>query len=133
MPGSDVARQVELRHQLAQLGNVVIAFDHGRYIAEQGNSLSIQIPHGCNDGMVMRVDQMSAHIAMSRQMKLAHARFRHGLKILGGVKAVVYAADIDLVDVEKDVAVGARAYFAQKIPLAHLVSVKAKVARYIFQ
>jgi hypothetical protein len=81
----------------------------------------------------MCVDQVAAHVAMPGQMKLAHARFRHGLKILYGVKTMVDAADIDVVDIEQDVAVRARRHLAKEIPLAHLVGVKAQIARHVFQ
>ena len=50
----------------------------------------------------MSVDQMAAEIAVARKMKLTHAVRRDGLQISQRVKAVIYAADIDIVDVEQD-------------------------------
>ena len=36
------------------------------------SACAVQIPDGRNDGMVMSVDQVPAHIAVAGQMKLAH-------------------------------------------------------------
>jgi len=30
-------------------------------------------PHRCDDGLIVRVDQVSAHVAVAGEMKLAHA------------------------------------------------------------
>ena len=81
----------------------------------------------------MGIDQMTAHVAVPGKMKLAHPRFRHRLQVLHRFKAVIDAADIDIVNVEQDIAVGARGNLAQEFPLAHLVGVKAEIAGDILQ
>src|SRR5438445_3217026 len=93
----EVARHVEFRHEFTQGRDVVIAFDHRRHLAEELDRASVKVPHGRSDGMVMSIDQMTALIAVARQMELPDAPLRHSVQIRFRVEAVIDAAHVDLV------------------------------------
>ena len=133
MVAAELAGDIEFRHQLAKLRNVVVAFDHGRYGAEVPDRRAIQVPHRFDDGMVVGVDEMTAEIAVAGQVKLPHSGFRDGMQVGQGVEAVIHAADVDVVDVEQDGAIRSLRDFAQKLPLAHLGGLIGQVAGDVFQ
>jgi hypothetical protein len=79
--GSDGARHVELGDQLGEGRDVVVALDHRGHRAEMRHRLAIQVPHRRGDGMIVGVDQVIAHVAVTGQMELAHALLGDGVQI----------------------------------------------------
>ena len=133
MAAAQLARDVELGHQLGEFGNVVVAFDHGRDRAEARDGGAVQIPHRLDNGMVVSIDEMTAEIAVTGQMELAHPRWRDRRQVGQWVETMIDAADVDIVDVEQDGAVGALRDFAQELPFAHLGCLIGQIARDILQ
>ena len=84
--------------------------------------------------MVVRVDQMAAHIAVAGQMKLTHPILRHGPQVRQRVEAMIDAADVDIVDVEQDGAVGALAQPRAETPTrSSRICMEGEIARDVFQ
>ena len=100
---------VELVDQLGKRRDVVVALDHGRDRPEMGDRLAIEIPHLGADRMVVGVDDVALFMAVAGDMELDHAIARHAVQELVGGEAVVEGADIDIVDVEQEPAIGALA------------------------
>src|SRR5580698_1746419 len=81
----------------------------------------------------MRVDQMSAEIAVPGEMKLANPVRGDRLQISQRIEAMIDAADINIVDVEEDGAVRPLRDLAQKFPFVHVGGMKGQIARDIFK
>jgi len=95
MRAAELAGDVELGHQLAQGGNVVVALDHGRYRAEVRHSLAVQIPDRLDDRMIVSVDEVAAHIAVAGEVKLTHPVLGDCPQVRQRVEAMVDAAVLE--------------------------------------
>ena len=83
--------------------------------------------------MIVGVDDVAALVEVARKMELAHAGPRHGTKEGHGVELVVEGADIDVVDVEQDLAIGAPRELGDELPLGELGGGVGDVARHVLQ
>ena len=97
---------VELVDELGERRNVVVALDHGRHRTEMGDRLAIEIPHLIAHRMVVGVDDVGFLVAMTGDMELHDAVARHAVQEIVGGEAVIEGADIDVVDVEQEPAIG---------------------------
>ena len=80
----------------------------------------------------MGVNQHVAALTVPGQMNLPYAGYRHRIDIGPGVEAVIGGTDVDIVDIEQQVAPGPGAHRVDKLPFGHDRRVKADIARRIF-
>ena len=72
-------------------------------------------------------------LLVAGEMELLHAFDRHAAQVRQRIEAVIDAADVHVVDVEQQVAVGALGDFAQEFPFGHVVGGEADVAGDVLQ
>jgi hypothetical protein len=132
-PGSDAAGDVELGQQFGIERNVGVALDHGRHARKQPHRLGIEIPDVGHDRVIVGVDDMAALVEVAGEVELPHALARHAAQERQGVVLVVEGADIDVVDVEQDLAVGTPAEFGDEFPLGEFRRGIGDVARDVLQ
>ena len=80
---------------------------------------AIEVPYLVADGMVVGVDDVAFLVAMSGNMELHDAVARHAVQEIVGGEAVIEGADIDIVHIEQEPAVGAP--FATSLTNSHSV------------
>ena len=124
---------VELVDKLGERRDVVVTLDHGRHRAEMGDGCAIHIPYLVADRMVMGVDDVALLVAVTCDMELHHAVARHAVQKVVSREAVIVGADIDIVDVEQEPAIGAVSHFAHELPFGHLGLAEGDVARYVLK
>ena len=124
---------VELIDKLGERRDVVVALDHGRHRTEMGDRLAIEIPHLVAHGMVVGVDDVALFVAVTGDMELDDPIARHAMQEFVGGEAVVEGADIDVVDVEQEPAIGAPCHLAHELPLGHLGLAEGDVARHVLE
>ena len=112
---------------------MIVALDHGRHAAETLDGASVQLPDRIDDRCVMGIDDVSALAAVSGEVKLPDAPWIDGLDVAVRVEAVVVAADVDIVDVEQNQAVGLVRYRRQELPFRHARLREADVARDVLE
>lgn len=66
-------------------------------------------------------------------MELHDAVARHPMQEIVGGEAMIEGADIDIVHVEQEPAIGAPRHLADKLPLRHLRATEGDVARHVLQ
>ena len=72
-------------------------------------------------------------MAVAGEMNLPNALARHSAKVVEGVEAVVVGADVDVVDVQQDPAVGPLGDGGQKLPLRDARVGVGHVARHVLE
>ena len=94
---------------------------------------AIEVPHLVADRMVVGVDDVALLVAMTGHMELHDAVARHAVQEIVGGEAVIEGADIDVVDVEQEPAIGARRDLAHELPFGHLRLAEGDVARHVLE
>ena len=110
-----------------------IAFDDGGDLAETARRRFIKRPHRIHHRCIVGVDQQGLLVAVAGEVELLNAFHRDVAKIFVGVKAMIAAADVDVVDVQQDQAIGASGQLRQKRPLRHLGAFEFGIAGNVFQ
>ena len=108
---------VQLGQQFGQGWNVVVALDHGGDRTETAHGMFVEPPYRIDDRVIVGVDDNVALVGVAGEMELADAVGRHAVDEGPRVEAVVEAADVDVVDVEQDQAVGALGDGGDEFPL----------------
>ncbi len=119
--------------KLGKRRDAVVALDHGRDRPQALDRAAVEVPDRIDHGCVMRVDDVVAAVAVAGQMDLLHPLGGHAGQIGVGIEAVVVGADVDIVDVEQDQAVGALRDLAQELPLGERRVPVADVAGDVFE
>src|SRR5262245_2369428 len=88
-----------------------------RHHAEAAYCVSVQSPHHRTDRRAVRVETEGAHVRMPGEMHLPDPTHRYRVDIAYGVETVIVSADVDVVDVEQDAAIGALGDGSEKVPL----------------
>ncbi len=84
----------ELRHNLGKRRNIVVSLDHGGDGAEALHRCPVKIPDFDPDGMIVRVDDIGAHVAVAREVELHHRLYRHAIDEVQRVVAVIEGANV---------------------------------------
>ena len=93
----------------------------------------VERPDRLQHRAVMGVEQMGAAVARAGEMDLDDALGRQRLDIMAGVEAVVEGADIDVVDVEQQAAIGVFREPAEILPFRHLRAGELEIGAGIFE
>ena len=122
-------------HSSAERRNVGVALDHGRTRAEAPHALPRTASHtGSGTGWSCVSMQVVAVVLVAGEMELLHALAPASRRGSGAIELVVARADIDVVDVEQDQAVGAAARPRAGTPIRSCVeAAKRDVARDVLQ
>ena len=127
------ARNIEFGEQFTQLGNVVVALDHGGNDTKAAHRRLIQRPDRVDDRMVVGIDDMGAQIQVTGEMELPHPVDRDTVEIGEWIETMIEGTHINIVDVEQDQAVGFGGDGGEKFPLGHHGCVVSQIAGDIFQ
>src|SRR2546425_2485482 len=119
--------------QFLKLGYLLIPLDEGRDAAVAAQRQAIKVPHRRADRPSVRIKEVGALVAMSGEMNLANALCWQSCQVLCRVEAVVGGADVDIVDIEQDAAVGLLGDLCQKGPLRHGRMREGQIARHILE
>lgn len=85
-----------------------------------GDRGTIQIPDLLADGMVMRVDDVAFLAAMPCDVKTARRGRAANRSDNHPPRTMIVGADIDIVHVEQEPAIGAVRHLAHELPFSHL-------------
>src|SRR5487761_318543 len=110
---------------------IVVPFDQRRYRAEAANGVRVERPHAVTDRMIMRVEQVIAVIAVTREMKLRDPLGWYRVDIFPRAEAMVKCVYKYIVDIEQNTAVSFLGDRAHEFPLGHRRSAKRQVTRYV--
>ena len=124
---------IELADQLVERRDVIVALDHSGDAAEPRDGGGVQRPHRIAHRMVVRIDQVRAVIAVAGEVDLRDALRRHRREVGLRVPAVVGRADVDVVDVEQDAAVGAPRDLGEELGLGDRAGGERDVARRVLE
>src|SRR5687767_1200477 len=116
-----------------QIGDAIVPFDESRDPTEASHRLPIEVPDGLDDGSVVGVEQVGAHVGVSGQVDLADTVTGEAGQVRLGRKAMVHGADVDVVDVEEQSAVGSLGDGAQELPLLYRRVRVSEIAGDIFE
>ena len=83
--------------------------------------------------MIVGVDDVVALVGVAGEVELPNARLRQAAQESQRIEIMIEGADIDIVDVEQDLAVGALAEFGDELPLREFRHGIGNVARDILQ
>src|SRR3990167_10735151 len=100
---------------------MVIALKQRGNRAEVLKRALVELPDRVADRLIMGVDQIAAIVAVARQVQLAYALPRQAADKLPGIKTMVARTDVDIVDVQQQLAAALFAQRAEKLPFAELV------------
>ena len=117
--GGNGPRAVQFKFQFGEWRDVVVALDHGRGRSKSPNGLGVKRPYWVNNRMIVGVDDARAVMLMARKMDLANPLGRNAVEIAQWLEFVVEGADIDIVHIQQQVAVGAPRHFRQEFTLGH--------------
>ena len=92
----------------------------------------VEFPDGINDGMVVGVEDVFAVLGVASDVDLGDAIGGNGIDVIKGIEIVILRGDVDVVDVEKNAAVGALDDFVEELPFGHFGDVKFGVAGDVF-
>jgi hypothetical protein len=113
--------------------DIFVPFDEGGYGAESVEGFAIDGPHVVDDGADVCVDDIVAVVCVACEVELSDAMDGDSLEIGIDIEVVVKGADVDIVDIKEDLAIGAFADLTQKVPFGHLAVWEGDVARDIFE
>src|SRR5690606_21317747 len=107
-PIPDRAEGVDLRQELGEGRDVVVALEEDRPGPDLPPRILAQPVDRVADGLTMRVDAQSVRAQeVARHMELRHALRRDAIDVVDGVEAEVPAVYEDVVHVEEELRVGA--------------------------
>src|SRR5271163_1624276 len=89
----DLARPVDLDQEFVERRNIVVALDHGRDPTEALQGRDVEIPYVFADGMIMGVDDVSAHMAVSGHVELDNTVSRNSLEEIERIVTVIEGTD----------------------------------------
>jgi hypothetical protein len=134
MAALDYTYASDLPHQLIKRGNVKVALQKRRPHAMDSIGLIQQCPYGVDDFRSMGIDdQILAFIMMASYMHIHNSLPRHGLDEFERIVAVINTVDVNIIDVEMQVAVRFRQYGLNKIDFAHISNWRLHVKGGIFK
>ena len=81
----------------------------------------------------MGVDDVVAVVLVPGEMDLAHPVLGNARQIVCRIEAVIEGRDIDVVDVEQQVAIGPPRQFGQEVPFVHGIGGEGDIGRGVFQ
>ena len=81
----------------------------------------------------MRIENEALIARVSRNVHLRNAFGRNEVHVLERIELVIDRADVNVIDVKQNAAVGALDYLGEKLPLRHLGVVKLRVAADVFE
>src|SRR5262245_36627579 len=93
--------------QGVKLGDVLIPLDKGRDTAIAAQHQTIELPHRRDHGAVMRIEEVGAQIPVPGKMNLADTVCWQGHNVCFWFEAVIGCADVYVIHVKQDAAVGA--------------------------
>ena len=82
--------------------------------------------------MIVRVEDIFFVFAVAGDVHLADAMVGDLVQVIVGVESVVFAGDVDVVDVQQNSAVGQFDHFGQELPFGHFRDVEFGIAADIF-
>src|SRR5207237_10140796 len=100
---------------------------------EPGHRFCMHRPDGVLYGRVVRVVQPDAAVGMAGQVELRDPIGGDAGQVVARIESVVAGADIDVVDVEQDAAVGALGDPGEEFPLGHRRATEGDVAGDVFE
>src|SRR5450432_4395407 len=104
-----------------------IPFDQRRLGAEMFDGGAIQVPYGRRYPRAMCVDQARTAGVEPREVDFRDRIARHGRQVRQWIEAVVDRIDVNVVDVEQQLATGAPGNGGDEFPFGHRVVGKAQV------
>src|SRR5580704_2569818 len=116
-----------------ELGDGSVPFEQGGNAADALVSVAIEIPNGVNHVIAVRIQNMGAFVGVASQMNLHNAVGGNTINVLLGVEPVIERADVDVVHVEQDSAVGFLGKLNQKVRFVPGRAAEFQVGGGIFQ
>src|SRR5260221_982181 len=100
------ARAQRLGVQLLEAGDVLVPLQQRRATSRERQTVLEEAPDLVDHAPVVRIDDVRAVVGVPGQVVLDHALVRDRIDVRAGVEAVVERADVDVVDVQEQRAVG---------------------------
>src|SRR5579885_274192 len=126
----DRADLLDLRDQLGERREIAVAFEQRRPHAEFRIGEIEQLPYRIDHGRGVAVDdQVGGFVVVPGDVEIGDALARQRADELHRVVAVVDAVDVDVVDVEQQIAVGFGEHRAGELDLAHFPARRGIVRR----
>lgn len=113
------ARHCNFVEQVANWGNIVVAFDHHRHRPSARHHSLKKVPDVIANRLIVRVDQQVLTLTMTGDMDLTDMVHREAGDIPRWIEAKIMGADIDIVDVKQQATASVRAQLGEKFPLGH--------------
>lgn len=113
--------------------DIFVPFDERGYGAEAIEGFAVNSPYIVDHRPDVRVDDVFTVVCVSSEMELADTIDGDGLEVGVDGEAVVKGADVDVVDIQEDLAVGALGDLAQEVPFGEFAFGESDVARDIFE
>jgi hypothetical protein len=107
--------------------DTVVPLEEGGGTAAELDGVGVKLPDRIEHGMIVGIEDILFEFGMSCDVNLADAMVRDVVQIVEGIEAVVFGRYIDVINIEKDAAVGHLDDFAEKLPLGHFGLVKLGV------
>src|ERR1700731_4449995 len=102
----DFPRTIRFGNKFVKRGYLIVPFHQRRYRAEPSHGLAIEPPHRSWHRMIMRIDQQVSLAAVTCQMDLPYPLRRNSHEIFHRREAVVDCADVNVVYVQQNTAIG---------------------------
>src|SRR5450631_3043784 len=128
----DGLRQCRLVEQNLERRYIGVPLDQRRLGAEACDRGPVQLPYLRRDAGAMGIDEAASALVESGEVYLGHGAARDCSEKSVRVEAVIDRVDVDVVDVEEQLAAGASGDGGDEFPFAHRIIVEAHVGRHIF-
>src|SRR6185369_11593603 len=92
----------------------------------------IERPHRVEDRMIVGVEDVLLEPGVTGDVDLRYTVGGNSFDVVARIEVVVLGRDVDVVDVEKNAAIGLLDYFIEELPFGHLRDMKLCVAGDIF-
>src|SRR5215469_8563892 len=113
-------------------GDAIVPFEESGGVAYALDGAIVEFPNRIDDGMIVSVKNVLAIFGVAGDVNLRDAVCGNTVDVSGGIETVILRGDVNIVDVEKNAAIGALDDFVEELPLGHFGDVKFGVAGDIF-